>query len=101
VTIGTQQDKSSAAFFETLHNKPGIVAHVLWRKRMNDQHNSRPRRMETVNEVGERIRRSKSWIHAAINATSSPPGFARVHGTRWDSFAVDRWIEEQFSKAEK
>jgi hypothetical protein len=75
VTIGTQQDKSSAAFFETLHNKPGIVAHVLWRKRMNDQHNSRPRRMETVNEVGERIRRSKSWIHAATQR-NDPPGFA-------------------------
>jgi predicted DNA-binding transcriptional regulator AlpA len=69
---------------------------------MNDQHNSRPRRMETVNEVGERIRRSKSWIHAAIQRNEFPAGIRlSSRCTRWDSFAVDRWIEEQFSKAEK
>jgi len=58
--------------------------------------------METVNEVGERISRSKSWIHAAIQRGEFPAG-TRLSSrcTRWDSFAVDRWIEEQFSKAEK
>ena len=69
---------------------------------MNDQHNGRPRRMETVNEVGERISRSKSWIHAAIQRGEFPAG-TRLSSrcTRWDSFAVDHWIEEQFSRAEK
>lgn len=69
---------------------------------MNDHNTGTPRRMETVNQVGERIGRGKSWIHAAIQRGEFPAGIRlSSRCTRWDSFAVDRWIEEQFAKAEK
>ena len=70
---------------------------------MNHQHSSGARRMETVNQVGERIGRSKSWIHAAIQRGEFPAGIRlSSRCTRWDSFAVDRWIAEQFEgKAKK
>ena len=70
---------------------------------MNYQHGSGTRRMETINQVGERIGRGKSWIHSAIQRGEFPAG-TRLSSrcTRWDSFAVDQWIAEQFEgKAKK
>ena len=69
---------------------------------MNHQHSSGARRMETVNQVGERIGRSKSWIHAAIQRGEFPAGIRlSSRCTRWDSFAVDRWIEQQLAEGSK
>ena len=63
---------------------------------------NQPRRMEDVTQVGARIGRGKSWIHAAVLRGEFPaPARLSSRCTRWDSFSVDRWIEEQFAKAGK
>ncbi|MCZ2405754.1 MAG: AlpA family phage regulatory protein [Burkholderiales bacterium] len=62
-----------------------------------DQH-QQPVRLEDVRQVGARIGRSKSWIHAAIKRGEFPAA-SRISArcTRWKSTDVDRWIEAQFS----
>ena len=64
---------------------------------------NQPRRMEDVTQVGARIGRGKSWIHAAVQRGEFPaPVRLSSRCTRWDSFAIDRWIETQFEgKAER
>ena len=63
---------------------------------------NQPRRMEDVTQVGARIGRGKSWIHAAVQRGEFPaPVRLSSRCTRWCSISVDRWIEEQFTKAEK
>lgn len=60
-----------------------------------------PLRMEGVRQVGARIDRSPSWIWAAVRRGDFPaPRRLSPRCTRWDSRAVDRWIEDQFANGE-
>lgn len=65
------------------------------------QDQQQPVRLEDVRQVGARIGRSKSWIHAAIKRGEFPAA-SRISTrcTRWKSTDVDRWIEAQFSGME-
>ncbi len=56
-----------------------------------------PVRLEDVRQVGARITRSKSWIHAAVKRGEFPsPVRLSSRCTRWRSGDVDQWIEAQF-----
>jgi prophage regulatory protein len=60
------------------------------------------RRLESVRQVGGRIGRGASWIWAAVRRGEFPaPVRFSSRCTRWDSFSVDKWIDEQFAEAEK
>ena len=62
------------------------------------QQDQQPVRLEDVRQVGARIVRSKSWIHAAIKRGEFPPPVRiSTRCTRWKSTDVDQWIEAQFS----
>lgn len=62
------------------------------------QQDQQPVRLEDVRQVGARIGRSKSWIHAAIKRGEfPPPSRISTRCTRWKSTDVDQWIEAQFS----
>lgn len=55
-------------------------------------------RLEDVRQVGERIGRSKSWIHDAMKRGEFPAALRlSTRCTRWKSTDVDQWIEAQFS----
>ncbi|MBO1011343.1 AlpA family phage regulatory protein, partial [Acidovorax sp. SD340] len=58
-----------------------------------------PRRLEDVRQVGNRIGRGASWIWAAVQRGDFPaPRRLSARCTRWDSRAVDEWIEQQFAQ---
>jgi len=60
------------------------------------------RRMEGVRQVAARIGRGSSWIWAAVRRGDFPaPRRLSPRCTRWDSRAVDQWIEQQFSEESK
>lgn len=60
------------------------------------------RRMEDVRQVGARINRGPSWIWAAVRRGDFPaPRRLSPRCTRWDSCAVDQWIEQQFADASR
>lgn len=66
---------------------------------MHEQHRQ-PRRLEDVRQVGARIGRSKSWILDAVRRGEFPaPRRLSPRCTRWDSHAVDQWIELQFAES--
>lgn len=59
-------------------------------------------RMEDVRQVGARINRGTSWVWAAVRRGDFPaPCRLSPRCTRWDSRAVDRWIEQQFSEGSR
>lgn len=59
-------------------------------------------RMEDVRQVGARINRGTSWIWAAVRRGDFPaPRRLSPRCTRWDSRAVDQWIEQQFSEGSR
>ena len=63
-----------------------------------NQHQA-PRRMEDVVQVSGRTGRGKTWIWTAVKRGEFPaPVRLSTRCTRWDSYAVDKWIDEQFSK---
>ena len=66
------------------------------------QQHQTPRRMEDVQQVGSRIGRSRSWIWGAVRRGEFPaPARLSARCTRFDSYAVDRWIADQFAKEQK
>ena len=61
-----------------------------------------PLRMEDVRQVAARIGRGSSWIWAAVRRGDFPaPRRLSQRCTRWDSRAVDQWIEQQFAEVSK
>ena len=61
-----------------------------------------PLRMEDVRQVGLRIQKSASWIWAAVRRGDFPaPRRLSPRCTRWDSRAVDQWIEQQVAEVSK
>lgn len=59
-------------------------------------------RMEDVRQVATRIGRGSSWVWAAVRRGEFPaPRRLSPRCTRWDSRAVDRWIEQQFAEGSK
>lgn len=60
------------------------------------------RRMEDVHQVAARIGRSRSWVWAAVVRGEFPaPLRQSSRCTRFDSWAVDRWIAQQFADGNK
>ncbi len=55
------------------------------------------RKMLDVRAVGARIGRGPSWIWDAVRRGEFPEPI-RLSGrcTRWDSLAIDRWIDQRF-----
>ena len=73
-----------------------LVAAVKSAVEMQDQR-PQPVRLEDVRQVGARIGRSKSWIHAAVKRGEFPAASRiSVRCTRWKSTDIDQWIEAQF-----
>ena len=59
------------------------------------------RALQRIEQVSERIGRSKSWIWDAVKRGDFPsPVRLSTRCTRWDSLAVDQWIEAQLSGME-
>ena len=51
-----------------------------------------------IEQVMERIQRGRSWIWKAVQHGAFPaPHRLSPRCTRWDSQAIDRWIEDQLS----
>lgn len=58
---------------------------------------ARTRSMLDVRAVGARIGRGPSWIWEAVRRGDLPkPIRCSARCTRWDSLAIDRWIDQQF-----
>lgn len=56
-------------------------------------------RLEDVRQVAARIGRGSSWIWAAVRRGEFPaPKKLSTRCTRWNSRAVDSWIENQFAE---
>jgi predicted DNA-binding transcriptional regulator AlpA len=69
---------------------------------LEQSHNRTTRSMLDVNQVAVRISRSKSWVWAAVKRCEFPaPIRLSSRCTRFDSWDVDRWIEQQFSEGKK
>ncbi len=67
---------------------------------MHTQHQARS--LLKIEQVSERIQLGRSWIWGAVKRGAFPaPQKLSNRCTRWDSFQVERWISEQFAKAEK
>lgn len=55
-----------------------------------------PRALLRIEQVMERIQRGRSWVWAAVQRGDFPaPHRLSPRCTRWDSSAVERWIEQQ------
>lgn len=58
------------------------------------------RALERIEQVSERIQRGRSWIWAAVRRGEFPaPVRLSTRCTRWDSQAVDGWIEDRLGVA--
>ena len=67
---------------------------------MHTQHQARS--LLKIEQVSERIQLGRSWIWGAVKRGAFPPPQKLSNRcTRWDSLQVERWISEQFAKAEK
>lgn len=65
------------------------------------EHDTSPPRLLDVAAVSRRIGRSTRWVWAAAAEQKFPkPVRLSARCTRWDSRAVDRWIEQQLATAE-
>lgn len=59
------------------------------------------RRLEDVRLVASRIGRSTRWVWAEVQRGQFPaPKRQSARCTRWDSRAVDQWIEQQLAVSE-
>src|SRR5574337_979183 len=57
-------------------------------------------RLENVEQVAQRIGRGRSWIYSAVRDGCFPaPVRLSTRCTRWDSRAVDLWIQNQLKEA--
>jgi prophage regulatory protein len=67
--------------------------------RMSKQVADQTRSLLRIEQVMERIQRGRSWIWAAVRRGEFPaPRRLSPRCTRWDSAAVDQWIEQQLSE---
>lgn len=58
--------------------------------------------MLSVQQVAARMNMSASWVWAALKSGEFPePRRLSTRCTRWDSAAIDRYIEEQFAGADR
>ncbi len=63
---------------------------------------NQPIRLESIEQVMERITRRRSWIYSAVRRGDFPqPVRLSTRCTRWDSREVDRWIEQRLQGAVK
>ena len=63
---------------------------------------NQPIRLESIEQVMERITRRRSWIYSAVRRGDFPqPVRLSTRCTRWDSSEVDRWIEQRLQGAVK
>ena len=63
---------------------------------------NQPIRLESIEQVMERITRRRSWIYSAVRRGDFPqPVRLSTRFTRWDSREVDRWIEQRLQGAVK
>ena len=62
----------------------------------------RKRALERIEQVSERIQRSRSWIWDAVRRGEFvAPIRLSTRCTRWDSSAVDQWIDQQLAERSK
>jgi prophage regulatory protein len=55
-----------------------------------------------IEQVMEQIQRGRSWVWAAVQRGDFPaPRRLSPRCTRWDSRAVDQWIEQQLAEVSK
>ncbi|UCV00313.1 helix-turn-helix transcriptional regulator [Acidovorax radicis] len=55
-----------------------------------------------IEQVADRIQRGRSWIWGAVRQGAFPaPRRLSSRCTRWDSRAVDQWIEQQLAEVPK
>ncbi len=67
-----------------------------WVKQLNEAV-AHKRSMLDIRAVGARIGRGPSWIWDAVKRGDFPkPVRFSSRCTRWDSLAIDRWIDQQF-----
>ena len=60
------------------------------------------RALERIEQVSERIQRSRSWIWDAVRRGEFvAPIRLSTRSTRWDSSAVDQLIDQQLSERSK
>lgn len=64
---------------------------------MSRQQESQTRSLLRIEQVMERIQRGRSWIWLAVQRGAFPPRRLSPRCTRWDSKAVERWIEDQLN----
>ena len=60
------------------------------------------RALMRIEQVCERIQRSRSWIWGAVQRDEFPvPVRLSARCTRWDSHAVDQWIDQRLNVESK
>ena len=65
------------------------------------KHDTPPPSLLDVAVVARRIGRSTRWVWAAVARGDFPkPARLSERCTRWDSRAIDAWIERQLAQAE-
>ena len=63
---------------------------------------NQPIRLESIEQVMERITRRRSWIYSAVRRGDFPqPVRLSTRCTRRDSREVDQWIEQRLQGAVK
>lgn len=69
---------------------------------MSNQQQVQARSLLRIEQVMQRVQRGRSWIWAAVARGEFPePRRLSARCTRWDSVAVDQWIDEQLAEVAK